>query len=196
MMDEEVLNMEQVLTAEETAIPLENEYESDESQDAAASAAALILHLTFQLGNDLFGINVNSVKEVMEYKRVFKTPGVPDYIRGVINLRGEVVPVIDLSSRFYNSRSSITDSTGIVVVEIPCDNELVPIGVMIDSVRAVAGIPENDIEAAPEIGSRIRNDFIIGIGKLNNQFIILLNIDNVLNIDELSNIDSFRKSNK
>jgi purine-binding chemotaxis protein CheW len=155
-----------------------------------------ILHLTFLLGNDIFGIPVSSIKEVMEYKRVFKTPGVPAYIRGVINLRGEVVPVIDLNYRFYNTITIITDTTGIVVVEVTENNEVTLIGVMVDAVNAVTDIPEDSIENAPDIGSRVRTDFISGIGKVNDQFIILLNTDTVLNIDELSIIDGTSKDRK
>lgn len=147
----------------------------------------IVLYLTFLIGNDTFGIQVSDIREVIEYKKVFKLPRVPEYIKGVINLRGEVVPVIDLHSRFYNTTTGIVSSTSIVVVEIDDENQKIPIGVMIDLVRAVTELNEEKIEAVPEIGSRIRAEFIHGIGKVDNQFVILLKIQNVLNLAELSN---------
>ena len=149
----------------------------------------MVLYLTFLLGKDLFGIQVSEVREVIEYKQVFKIPRVPDYLKGVINLRGEVVPIIDLHSRFYNTVCNVTGTTSIVVVEMDDDNHKIPIGVMIDSVKAVTELYENNIESVPEIGSKIRSDFIEGIGKLEDQFVILLKVQNILNIEELSNID-------
>lgn len=149
-------------------------------------SAEIFLYLTFQLGRDLFGIRVSSIREVIEYKKVFKTPRVPDYIRGVINLRGEVVPIIDLMYRFYRKKNGIQPSTAIVVIEVDEDSRKVPVGVMIDAVRAVAEIYKDDIEATPEIGSKIRSDFLDGIGRVNDEFVILLNICNILNIGELA----------
>jgi len=160
-----------------------------ESEKALSAAGDMVLYLTFSLGKDLFGIQVSEVREVIEYKQVFKIPRVPDYLKGVINLRGEVVPIIDLHSRFYNNTSAVVGTTSIVVVEMDDDNHKIPIGVMIDSVKAVTELYENNIEDVPEIGSRIRSDFIVGIGKLDDQFVMLLNVQNILNIEELSNID-------
>jgi len=160
-----------------------------ENEKALASAGDLVLYLTFLLGRDLFGIQVSEIREVIEFKQVFKIPRVPDFLKGVINLRGEVVPIIDLHSRFYNTSSNVTGATSIVVVEIDDDNHKTPIGIMIDSVKAVTELYENNIESVPEIGSKIRSDFVEGIGKLEDQFVILLRVQNILNIEELSNID-------
>ena len=159
--------------------------------DAACSdeTVDMFLYLTFLLGQDLFGIPVKSIREVIEYKKVFKTPRVPDYIKGVINLRGEVVPIIDLSCRFYRKKSKMLETTAIVVVEVSEDKPKIPIGVMIDSVRSVAELRSESIESTPEIGTRIRSDFLEGIGKANDEFIILLNIQSILNIEELSAIE-------
>lgn len=176
----------------EESIRTDEEYAAGvdlDSEKAAAAAGDMVLYLTFLLGKDLFGIQVSEIREVIEFKQVFKIPRVPDYLKGVINLRGEVVPIIDLHSRFYNAKCSITGTTSIVVVEIDDDEHKIPIGVMIDSVKAVTELYENNIEAVPEIGSRIKSDFIEGIGKLDDQFVILLKVQNILNIDELSNID-------
>jgi len=176
----------------EEIIKTDEEYVSaiDPDRGNGISAAGdMVLYLTFSLGKDLFGIRVSEVREVIEYKEVFKIPRVPEYLKGVINLRGEVVPIIDLHSRFYSNLSDVTGTTSIVVVEIDDDNHKIPIGVMIDSVKAVTELYENNIESVPEIGSRIRADFIEGIGKLDNQFVILLKMQNILNIEELSDIE-------
>ena len=154
-----------------------------------SSGDDIVLYLTFSLEKELFGIHVSEVREVIEYKQVFKMPRVPDYLKGVINLRGEVVPVIDLNSRFYNKISGITGTTAIVIVEMDDDSHKIPIGIMIDQVKAVTELYENKIESVPEIGSKIRTDFIEGIGKVEDQFVILLNVKNILNIEELSDIN-------
>lgn len=156
---------------------------------AESNAVDVKLYLTFLLGREQFGIPVNEIREVIEYKQIFKIPRVPDYLKGIINLRGEVVPIIDLHSRFYSSISEITGTTSIVVVEMDDDNRKTPLGVIIDSVKAVTELHENNIESVPEIGSNIRGDFVEGIGKIGDQFVILLKMQNILNIDELSNID-------
>lgn len=160
-----------------------------DSEKAITESGDMVLYLTFLLGKDLFGIQVNEIREVIEFKQVFKIPRVPQFLKGVINLRGEVVPIIDLHSRFYNTSCKVTGATSIVVVEMDDDNHKIPIGVMIDSVKAVTELYENNIEAVPEIGSRIRTDFIDGIGKLDDQFVILLKVQNILNMEELSNND-------
>ncbi len=149
----------------------------------------MVLYLTFALGSDLFGIQVSEVREVIEYKQVFKIPRVPEFLKGVINLRGEVVPIIDLHSRFYGKESAVTGTTSIVVVEIDDESHKIPIGVMIDQVKAVTELYENNIESVPEIGSKIRSDFVEGIGKLEDKFVILLKVQSILNIEELSDND-------
>lgn len=146
----------------------------------------LKLYFTFTIRNDVFGIPVSLIREVIKYSRVFRIPRVPDYIKGVINLRGEVVPVVDLSGRFYGVQSEIAESTSIIIVEITEHEEKIPVGVLIDSVRAVTDLADDCIESAPATGNRIRLDYIDGIGKVDSEFAILLNIENVLKIEELS----------
>jgi len=175
---------EMTRTEEEYVSPLESG-----SEQGKTAAGEMVLYLTFLLGKDLFGVQVSEIREVIEYKQVFKIPRVPEYLKGVINLRGEVVPIIDLHSRFYNTISIVTGTTSIVVVEMNDDGHKIPIGVMIDSVKAVTELYENKIESVPEIGSRIRSDFVEGIGKLEDQFVILLKVQNILNIEELSDIE-------
>ncbi len=152
-----------------------------------------IQYLTFKVGNEMYGVDINSVKEVIEYTKVFPIPRVPSYIRGVTNLRGEVIPVIDLNSRFYGQASEVTILTGIVFIEVEYKGKVVMLGIIIDEVDAVTKIYENDINSIPEFGAKIRYDFISNIGKVDDNFIILLNIEKVLEIDELS---KFTKKNE
>jgi len=144
--------------------------------------------LTFMLGDELYGIDVNDIKEVIEYENVFKIPLTPDFIAGVINLRGEVVPVIDLNARFYGKISGITKFTCIVITEAGIEGDRFLIGAMIDSIKSVTDIPKDKIEPTPGFGAKIRNDFIKGIGKGAEKFIIILNPLTVFDIEELSNI--------
>jgi len=150
-----------------------------------------IQYLTFALGNEIYGFPVNSVKEVVEYGRVFNVPRVPDYIQGVINLRGEVVPVINLSFRFYGSKSSITIFSSIIFVEIDHKGSIMLIGVVIDEVKAVTDIKQSEIVDTPDFGTKIRSDFIEKVGKTDGEFVILLNIDKVIDLDELSDFENF-----
>ena len=142
--------------------------------------------LTFLLGNEVYGVEVKNVREVIEYENVYKIPVVPKYIRGVINLRGEVVPVIDLSYRFYSRKSEVTKLSCIVIVEIESDGDPVLIGFVIDSINAVVAIPEDSIDPTPGFGAKIRGDYIDGVGKMDGKFIILLSVNRVLDIEELS----------
>jgi purine-binding chemotaxis protein CheW len=143
-------------------------------------------YLAFTLGSATYGFPVKSVREVVEYPAIFKIPRVPDHIRGVVNLRGEVLPVIDLAFLFYGKRGAVTASTGIVFVEVNHLDEAVVLGVMIDSVEAVADIFEDDIDESPVFGQNINPEFISAIGRVDGRFIILLDVDNVLNIQSLS----------
>jgi purine-binding chemotaxis protein CheW len=156
--------------------------------NAADEKEGYTQYLSFRLGNEIYGLRVSSVKEVIEYNRVFKIPRMPFYIRGVINLRGEVVPVIDLSSRFYGHVSEISISTSIVFIEVEYKHKMLLIGVMIDDVYAVVNITHDSIEMMPDFGAKIRPDFISSIGKVNGEFIMLLNIQKVIDIEELAQI--------
>ena len=181
--------MEDISSVKDNIMDKEDYSGDSRKQKDDGKSGDVTLYLTFLLGSDLFGIPVNSVREVIEYKKVFKTPRVPDYIRGVINLRGEVVPIIDLTSRFYNNKSDIITTSAIVVVEIRENSHKIPMGVIIDSVKAVVEISEDKIDATPDIGSRIRPEYLDGIGKVDNEFVILLNIDAILNIEELAGFE-------
>jgi purine-binding chemotaxis protein CheW len=141
--------------------------------------------LTFTLSSEMFAIGILNIKEILEYGNLTTVPMMPSFVRGVINLRGAVVPVIDLSARFSNKQSEVTKRTCIVIIEVTSDDECHVIGVMVDAVSAVLEIPAHDIEPPPALGAKIRTDFIHGMGKVDGDFVIILNVDKVLSVDEL-----------
>ena len=145
-------------------------------------------YLTFMLGGESFGIGIMAVKEIIEFSGITEVPMMPDSIRGVINLRGAVVPVMDLAARFGRQRAAAGKRTCIVIVELEKDGERQLTGVVVDAVSAVLDIPASDIEPAPSFGTRIRGDFIAGMGKVNGKFVILLNVDQVLALDGLPDL--------
>jgi len=155
--------------------------EADESPDIDHTQ-----YLTFMLNGETFGIGLMSVREIIEYGAPTRVPLMPACIRGVINLRGAVVPVVDLATRFGQQSKPVTKYTCIVIVELQQPDGLQVIGMMVDAVNAVLGIPPADVEPAPHFGTHIRADFISGMGKANEKFVILLKADSVLSVDEIS----------
>ena len=152
-------------------------------------------YLTFLLGGEMFAIGILQIKEIIEYGHLTTVPMMPEFIRGVINLRGAVVPVVDLSARFGRKQSDITRRTCIVIIEVESDDEKQDVGVVVDSVSEVLEIPEKEIEPAPSFGTRIRADFINGMGKVNGKFVIILGVNNVLSLDDLFLLDQMVDSN-
>jgi purine-binding chemotaxis protein CheW len=144
--------------------------------------------LTFLLGGEVFAINILNIREILEYTPLTPVPMTPEFIAGVLNLRGSVVPVIDLALRFEKPASEITKRSSIVIVEIKHDDQKLDIGVIVDIVNEVIEIPE--IEPAPTFGTSIRTDFIEGMGKINDGFTIILNLNHVLSVNELSMIQA------
>ncbi|MDZ4160839.1 MAG: chemotaxis protein CheW [Burkholderiales bacterium] len=145
-------------------------------------------YLTFMLGGEMFSLSILAIKEIIWYANLTDVPMMPSCIRGVINLRGAVVPVMDLSARFGKPPTPVTKSTCIVIIELAPDEEgeHQHMGVVVDSVQAVLEIPASEIEPAPSFGAKIRPDFIEGIAKVNGKFVILLNVNNVLSTEEIS----------
>ena len=143
-------------------------------------------YLTFLLGGEMFAIAILNIKEIIEYGSLTEVPMMPGFIRGVINLRGSVVPVVDLSSRFGRSRTEVSRRTCIVIIEVENGDEKHDIGVMVDSVSEVLEIPRSEIEPPPAFGAKIRVDFMQGMGKVAGKFVIILNANKVLSVDELS----------
>lgn len=143
-------------------------------------------YLTFSLSGEMFAIAILGVKEIIEFGNLTEIPMMPPFIRGVINLRGSVVPVVDLSARFGNHKTEVGRRTCIVILEV-LDGEMNhDIGVMVDAVSEVLEIPASEIEPPPAFGARIRTDFISGMGKVGGKFVIILNINNILSVDELA----------
>jgi purine-binding chemotaxis protein CheW len=155
----------------------------------AASALEPAQYLTFLLAGEAFAINILSIKEIIEYHSLTEVPMMPASVRGVINLRGAVVPVMDLLVRFGRKASEVTKRTCIVIVEVEAEVDGEPerqvIGVVVDAVNEVLDIAGTDIEPAPAFGARIRTDFIQGMGKVRGKFVILLNVNHVLSLDEI-----------
>lgn len=144
------------------------------------------LYLTFKLGDEMFAIDVSQVREVLDLSPITKVPQAADFMRGVINVRGNVVPVVDLRMKFGLPPADNTKDTRVVVMEISMDGEEVVLGALADSVHDVKEINPDQIEPPPRIGARWRSEFIKGIGKLDDQFIIILDIDRVFSTDELA----------
>ena len=144
-------------------------------------------YLTFMLGGEMFSIGILCIREIIWYSNLTEVPMMPACIRGVINLRGSVVPVMDLSNRFGKPATPVTKSTCIIIVEVQTQNEgeTQSMGVVVDSVQAVLEIAASDIAPPPSFGAKIRSDFIEGIGKVNGKFVILLNVNNVLSMQEI-----------
>ena len=152
----------------------------------AVEQAASQQYLTFSVANEMFGIVISSIKEIIEYRAPTDVPMMPGFMRGVINLRGRVVPVIDLSVRFGRAKNENTRRTCIVIVEISQDEQQHDIGVVVDAVSAVQDIADADIEPPPQFGAKLRADFIRGMGKIGEKFVIILDIDCVLSVEELA----------
>jgi len=141
-------------------------------------------YLTFMLGGEMFAIGILGIKEIIEFSGLTEVPMMPECIRGVINLRGAVVPVMDLSARFGRPMSTVTKRTCIIIVEVDGHGERQDMGVVVDAVNAVLEIPTGEIEAPPAFGSKISTEFIEGMGKVNGKFVILLNVNHVLSVDD------------
>lgn len=145
-------------------------------------------YLTFKLGNEVFGIDVAKVREVLDLTVITEIPRTPEFMSGVINLRGSVVPVVDLRLCFQMSKTQRTTNTCIVVVEVLLEGETAIIGALADSVEEVIDLEPDQIQPAPRIGTQIRTDFIKGMGKRDSQFVVILDIDRVFSAEELSSV--------
>jgi purine-binding chemotaxis protein CheW len=143
-------------------------------------------YLTFTLGEEMFAIGILAIREIIEYGQVTEVPMTPPFIRGVINLRGAVVPVVDLAVRFGRPPREVTRRTCIVIVDVASPKGPQEMGIVVDAVSEVLEIPAADIEPAPEFGAKIRIDFISGMGKVNGKFVVILDADRVLAVDEVA----------
>ena len=143
-------------------------------------------YLTFKLDDEVFALGIDKVREVLDYTSVTKVPQNPDFMRGVINLRGSVVPVVDMRLKFGMAKTEKTVNTCIIIVEINLEGETTVLGALADSVQEVLDLEPHQIEPAPKIGTKLRTEFIRGMGKRGDQFIIILDIDKVFSSEELA----------
>ena len=149
--------------------------------------------LTFTLDEEQYAVDVAKVREVLEYTKVTRVPRMPEFMCGVINLRGSVVPVIDLRLKFGLPAAEKTINTSIVVMEINLADEILVLGALTDSVKEVIDMEPKDIEPAPKIGARLNTEFIKGMGKKNDNFVIILDIDRVFSSDDVLNVKGMEK---
>jgi len=152
---------------------------------AGAGASDTRQYLTFKLGEEVFALEVTNVREILEFIPVTKVPRTPDFMTGVINLRGSVVPVMDMRLKFGMSETEKTVNTCIIVVEVDMDGDTALLGALVDSVQEVFELEPEQIEQPPRLGLGMKTDFIKGMGKRDNQFVIILDIDKVFSMDEL-----------
>ena len=143
-------------------------------------------YLSFRLGNEIFAITVQKVLEVLEIQKITKVPKTPNHIRGVINFRGEILPVIDTRIKFNLPIAEETIKTVIIVLDLQINDKTMTLGAIADSVCDVLEINETDIKAVPELGSRYNVEFLIGMFKNDDGFIMILDIDKVFSVEELS----------
>ncbi|MBI5409486.1 MAG: chemotaxis protein CheW [Nitrospirae bacterium] len=142
--------------------------------------------LTFKLEDEVFALDISKVREVLEYTTVTKVPRTPDFMCGVINLRGGVVPVVNMRLKFGMTDAEKTVNTCIIIVEVTLDGETTILGALADSVQEVMDLEADQIEPAPKIGTRLNTEFIKGMGKHDSKFIMILDIDKVFTLDELA----------
>jgi len=166
------------------------------NDDVIHSEGQVSQFLTFLLGAETYGINILDIREIIEYGGITSVPMMPEFISGVINLRGAVVPVIDLSSRFDGGQTLVSKRTSIIIAEVENEDLKLEVGVIVDVVNEVLNILDKDIEPAPAFGSKIRTDFISGMGKVNDELLVLLEVRKVLSIEELATVKGIGQDQK
>lgn len=149
--------------------------------------------LSFQLGNEKFAVNIGHVKKILEMTNITKVPNVPDFYKGVINLFGEVMPVIDSRLKFGMEEKSYDKNTCIVVLMMTVQGKTKGLGVVVDQVHEVINIPPDQIKEPPEVGDRFSNELIQAIAQVDDEFIILLNVDKIFSSNELRMINPIEK---
>ncbi len=150
-------------------------------------------YLTFKLDQEVYAIDITQVREVLDFTEVTKVPRMPDFMRGVINLRGGVVPVVDLRLKFGMVKSERTVDTCIIIMELDIEGEKTYLGALADSVQEVITLEADQIEPPPKIGTRLDTEFIKGMGKRNDDLIIILDIDRVFSSSELEGLQTAEK---
>lgn len=157
-------------------------------QKKTQSVEVIKQYLTFRIGNENYGLELSQTREIIEYSGITEVPLMPNFLRGVINLRGEVVPVIDLAVRLGRKPIEVQKRTCIIVVELANSEQNHVLGLLADSVSEVIDMNDDNIEDAPSFGANIRADFIQGIAKRDDEFVVLLDANNALSIRELAHL--------
>jgi len=145
-------------------------------------------YLTFTLGEEVFAMDIRTVREIIQYGPMTTVPLMPSFVRGVINLRGAVVPVIDLQARFGRPAAEVSKKTCIVIFDSIREGERVELGLMVDAVSEVIEIAPGQIEPPPNFGTAVRRDFILGMGKVNGRFVIVLEPDKAFDVSEMAQL--------
>ena len=152
---------------------------------SVAGITETVQYLTFKMADEIFAFDVAKVREILELISITKVPQTPEFMRGVINLRGSVVPVIDLRLNFGMQCTENTVNTCIIVVEVNLDGEAIVLGILADSVQEVVEMEPDLIEPPPRLGTKLKTEFIKGMGKVEDNFVMILDIDKVFSADEL-----------
>ena len=155
---------------------------------AVAAVQSTAQYLTFLLGDGVFAMDIATVREIIQHGQLTTVPLMPTFVRGVMNLRGAVVPVIDLQARLGKAATTVGKKTCVIIFDAQRDNERVELGLMVDAVSEVIEIPASEIEPPPQFGSAIKRDFIKGMGKVGGKFVIILDPERALDVDEMADL--------
>ena len=151
-------------------------------------------YLTFKLGNEEFGVHVSQVLNILEMTKITEVPKAPDYMKGVINLRGMVLPIIDTRIKFGMQEKEYTNNTCIIVMDLEMEGNTIHLGSIVDEVLSVNEIADNQIEPPPSIGNKYKSSFISGMAKVEENFVMLLDMQQVLSEEELTEISDKAES--
>ena len=157
---------------------------------SVSNISETVQYLTFKLADEVFALDVAKVREILEITTITKIPQTPEFMRGVINLRGSVVPVIDMRLKFGMSATEQTINTCIIVVEVTLEGDTTVLGALADSVQEVVEMEPEQIEPAPHIGTRLNTNFIKGMGKHEGEFVMILDIDKVFSEEEMTAVQA------
>jgi purine-binding chemotaxis protein CheW len=150
-----------------------------------ASKENVLQYLTFTLGEEVFAMDIRTVREIIQHGAMTVVPLMPKFVRGIINLRGSVVPVIDLQSRFGRGEAQIGKKTCVVIFDVGAEGDKVELGLLVDAVSEVIDIAPSQIEPPPQFGTSIAREYIRGLGKVGSEFIVILEPERALNIDDM-----------
>lgn len=150
-----------------------------------ASKEDALQYLTFTLGDEVFAMDIRSVREIIQHGAMTVVPLMPEFVRGIINLRGAVVPVIDLQSRFGRPRAQVGKKTCVIIFDVGPEGDRVELGLLVDAVSEVIDIAASQIEPPPQFGTSIQREFIRGLGKVGAEFIVILEPERALNVDDM-----------